>query len=99
MLGYPTRDPHGDPIPRADGSSAEIPGAPLDTLPVGNGGEVERLPDRDPQALRAWEEVGLVPGAYVVVLASEAGGIVVSLEDGQMVHIEDTQASGIIVRG
>ena len=75
------------------------PGAPLDTLPVGNGGEVERLPDRDPQALRAWEEVGLVPGAYVVVLASEAGGIVVSLEDGQMVHIEDTQASGIIVRG
>jgi feoA domain len=43
--------------------------------------------------------VGLVPGAYVVVLASEAGGIVVSLEDGQMVHIEDTQASGIIVRG
>ena len=99
LLGHPTRDPHGDPIPRADGSSAEIPGAPLDTLPVGNGGEVERLPDRDPQALRAWEEVGLVPGAYVVVLASEAGGIVVSLEDGQMVHIEDTQASGIIVRG
>ena len=99
VLGYPTRDPHGDPIPRADGSSAEIPGAPLDTLPVGNGGEVERLPDRDPQALRAWEETGLVPGAHVVVLASEAGGIVVSLEDGQMVHIEDTQASGIIVRG
>ena len=99
VLGYPTRDPHGDPIPRADGSSAEIPGVPLDTLPVGNGGEVERLPDRDPQALRAWEEVGLVPGAYVVVLASETGGIVVSLEDGQMVHIEDTQASGIIVRG
>ena len=99
VLGYPTRDPHGDPIPRADGSSAEIPGVPLDTHPVGNGGEVERLPDRDPQALRAWEEVGLVPGAYVVVLASETGGIVVSLEDGQMVHIEDTQASGIIVRG
>lgn len=99
VLGYPTRDPHGDPIPRADGSRAEIPGVPLDTLPVGNGGEVERLPDRDPQALRAWEEVGLVPGAYVVVLASETGGIVVSLEDGQMVHIEDTQASGIIVRG
>ena len=40
-----------------------------------------------------------MPGALVVVLTSEAGGIVVSLEDGQMVHIEDTQASGIIVRG
>ena len=40
-----------------------------------------------------------IPGAHVVVRASEAGGIVVSLEDGQMVRIEDTQASGIIVRG
>ena len=88
VLGYPTRDPHGDPIPRADGE-----------LDAAAGGIVDRLPDRDPQALRAWEEAGLVPGAHVVVLASEAGGIVVSLEDGQMVHIEDTQASGIIVRG
>ena len=52
VLGYPTRDPHGDPIPRADGSSNEVPGAPLDSLAVGDGGLVERLPDRDPQALR-----------------------------------------------
>jgi len=99
VLGYPTRDPHGDPIPRADGSSAEIPGAPLDTLPVGNGGEVERLPDRDPQALRPGGGAGTGPRAHAGGRASEAGGIVVSLEDGQMVHIEDTQASGIIVRG
>ena len=62
VLGYPTRDPHGDPIPRADGSSDEVSGVPLDSLAVGDGGLVERLPDRDPQALRAWEEVGLVPG-------------------------------------
>lgn len=98
VLGYPTRDPHGDPIPRADGSSDEVPGAPLDTLAVGNGGVVDRLPDRNPQALRAWEEVGLVPGAHVVVLARDSGEIVVSLEAGHMVQIETTQASGIIVR-
>lgn len=98
VLGYPTRDPHGDPIPRADGSSDEVPGAPLDTLAVGNGGVVDRLPDRNPQALRAWEEVGLVPGAHVVVLARGSGEIVVSLEAGHMVQIETTQASGIIVR-
>lgn len=98
VLGYPTRDPHGDPIPRADGSSDEVPGAPLDTLAVGNGGVVDRLPDRDPQALRAWEEVGLVPGAHVVVLARDSGEIVVSLEAGHMVQLDAAQASGIIVR-
>lgn len=98
VLGYPTRDPHGDPIPRADGSSDEVPGAPLDTLAVGNGGVVDRLPDRNPQALRAWEEAGLVPGAHVVVLARDSGEIVVSLEAGHMVQLDAAQASGIIVR-
>ena len=98
VLGYPTRDPHGDPIPRADGSSDEVPGAPLDTLAVGDGGVVDRLPDRNPQALRAWEEAGLVPGARVVILASGSSSMTVALDDGEMVQIETTQASGIIVR-
>lgn len=98
VLGYPTRDPHGDPIPRADGSSDEVSGAPLDCLAVGDGGLVERLPDRDPQALRAWEEVGLVPGAGVVLVGRAPGALTVALDDGQMVQLEEALASGIIVR-
>ena len=98
VLGYPTRDPHGDPIPRADGSSDEVPGAPLDSLAVGDCGLVERLPDRDPQALRAWEEVGLVPGAGVVLVGRAPGALTVALDDGQMVQLEEALASGIIVR-
>ena len=98
VLGYPTRDPHGDPIPRADGSSDEVLGAPLDTLAVGDGGVVDRLPDRDPQALRAWEEAGLVPGARVVILASGPSSMTVALDDGEMVQLDAALASGIIVR-
>lgn len=98
VLGYPTRDPHGDPIPRADGSSDEVSGTPLDSLAVGDGGLVERLPDRDPQALRAWEEVGLVPGAGVVLVGRAPGALTVALDDGQMVQLEEALASGIIVR-
>lgn len=98
VLGYPTRDPHGDPIPRADGSSDVVSGVPLDSLAVGDGGLVERLPDRDPQALRAWEEVGLVPGAGVVLVGRAPGALTVALDDGQMVQLEEALASGIIVR-
>ena len=98
VLGDPTRDPHGDPLPRADGSRDEVPGAPLESLAVGDGGLVERLPDRDPQALRAWEEVGLVPGAHITVVACDAGGVTVLLEDGQMLLLDPAQASGIVVR-
>lgn len=98
VLGYPTRDPHGDPIPRADGSSDEVPGVPLDRLSVGEGGMVERLPDRDPQALRAWEEVGLVPGASVVLVARAPEVLTVVLDNGSMVQLEKALASGVIVR-
>ena len=98
VLGYPTRDPHGDPIPRADGSSDGLAGRPLDELDAVAGGFVDRLPDRDPEALRAWEEVGLVPGAHITVVATDAEGVTVLLDDGQMLLLDPAQASGIIVR-
>ena len=67
-------------------------------LDVTAGGVVERLPDRDPEALRAWEEVGLVPGARITVVASDPSGVTVLLEDGQMLLLDPAQASGIIIR-
>ena len=94
VLGYP----HGDPIPRADGSSDDIAGSPLDALDVTVGGVVDRLPDRDPEALRAWEEAGLVPGARITVVASGSDGVTVLLDDGQMLLLDPAQASGIVVR-
>ena len=97
VLGYPSRDPHGDPIPRADGTSDDVAGNPLDALDV-TAGVVERLPDRDPEALRAWEEVGLVPGARITVVASASDGVTVLLNDGQMLLLDPAQASGIVVR-
>ena len=98
VLGYPSRDPHGDPIPRADGSSDGLAGSPLDELDAAAEGIIDRLPDRDPEALRAWEEVGLVPGAHIAVVATGADGVTVLLDDGQMLVLDPSQASGIIVR-
>ena len=62
------------------------------------GGIVNRLPDRDPEALRAWEEAGLVPGARITVVASGSDGVTVLLDDGQMLVLDPGQASGIVVR-
>ena len=98
VLGYPTRDPHGDPIPRADGSSDGLAGSPLDELDAAAEGIIDRLPDRDPEALRAWEEVGLVPGAHITVIATDTGGVTVLLDDGQMLVLDPAHASGIVVR-
>ncbi len=59
QLGFPVRDPHGDPIPAADGR-VEIPDAVLlSTLDAGVRGRVARISDRDPDVLRQLEASGV----------------------------------------
>jgi DtxR family Mn-dependent transcriptional regulator len=67
MLGRPTHDPHGDPIPTADG---EITARHLDSLltcPLGTPLRVTRISDQDPAFLRFIESNALKPGEPVEV--------------------------------
>lgn len=67
FLGFPTRDPHGDPIPGADGS-LEIPDATQLTLvPFGSQVTVERISDHDPEFLQFLEEHDITVGASLRV--------------------------------
>ena len=62
QLGHPARDPHGDPIPAADGA-INRPAAAL--LADVDGGRVARISDRDPLLLRHLEAEGIVVDAVV----------------------------------
>ncbi|MHA6784536.1 metal-dependent transcriptional regulator [Pseudonocardia saturnea] len=66
-LGHPTHDPHGDPIPPRDGPHVEVRGTPLESVAAGVRFRVERVSDRDSAALRYLGELGVVPGAELVV--------------------------------
>ncbi len=66
-LGHPSADPHGDPIPSADGALVRPDAVPLEGLGAGETGVVARVDDRDPAVLRWCEEVGLRPGVRVRV--------------------------------
>lgn len=67
-LGYPTVDPHGDPIPSKDGTVREPAYVPLGALPAGATAVVRRVPDSDPALLRYLASLGLIPGARVEVV-------------------------------
>jgi DtxR family Mn-dependent transcriptional regulator len=67
-LGFPTHDPHGDPIPDAELRLEPRVERTLDDLAVGERAQVARVPDRDPELLRYLAELGLVPEATVEVL-------------------------------
>jgi DtxR family transcriptional regulator, Mn-dependent transcriptional regulator len=64
-LGYPTHDPHGDPIPDAELHIDTQKLGSLEALEEGREATVRRVPDGDPGLLRYLDKLGLVPGRRV----------------------------------
>jgi DtxR family Mn-dependent transcriptional regulator len=67
MLGRPTRDPHGDPIPTAEGTLPTHHHESLLTCPIGTPLRMTRITDQDPAFLRFVERNDLKPGQMVEV--------------------------------
>jgi DtxR family transcriptional regulator, Mn-dependent transcriptional regulator len=85
LLGHPSRDPHGDPIPPASGTSHdEAWSAPLAAAPSGTRFRVERVRDRDAGALRYLAGLGIRPGVVITVGEREpfGGPLWVGVPDG-----------------
>jgi DtxR family Mn-dependent transcriptional regulator len=69
MLGYPTTDPHGAPIPTRDGTVNQPDCVRLPNLKPGQSAVVAEVSDHDPALLRYLGELGLYPKAEVSVIA------------------------------
>ncbi len=69
QLGFPTHDPHGDPIPDAKLRVAGASGRSLLDLAPAERATVARVPDGDPDLLRYLEKLALVPGAPVELMS------------------------------
>lgn len=65
LLGYPTVDPHGDPIPSKDGVVAARQGTTLSQLQEGQTGRILRVSDQDSQKLCYLGQLGLYPETLV----------------------------------
>jgi DtxR family transcriptional regulator, Mn-dependent transcriptional regulator len=81
-LGNPTVDPHGDPIPSADGSIHELASTPLLDVPVGETVEIHRVHESQPERLRYIASLGLRPGVEVTVLDRQPFDDLVTIEVG-----------------
>ncbi len=67
QLGNPTHDPHGDPIPTADGELVEHGGQPLTTLPLDTPGLIVHLEDEPEVVYAQLAAEELHPGMVVRV--------------------------------
>ena len=79
-IGEPETDPHGAPIPAADGSMDERRLISLDDLPEGADVRVQRVDDDDPDRLRYLGELGIRPGARVQVMQRAPYGGPITLQ-------------------
>ncbi len=82
-LGQPAFDPHGDPIPTAEGTLPTSTHISLADLVVGTEVRVVRVCDQEAERLRYLAELGLIPGALVQVVARAPfdGPISVQVDD------------------
>jgi len=99
LLGHPTEDPHGDPIPNKVGGVVVPAGQPLSTVLPGQQVIVQRVSDDNPDLLRYLSSLGLIPGALLDVLAVAPYGGVYTVCVGTQIHaIGDPVAQAVLVR-
>ncbi|WP_431279514.1 metal-dependent transcriptional regulator [Leifsonia poae] len=86
-LGYPSRDPHGDPIPSADGTTHLPDAVPLVSAEPGTVLLVSRISDADPAVLRYLAERGIRPDTSLTMDEHRefAGDVTVRVGDTEVV--------------
>ena len=83
VLGYPEADPHGDPIPRRDGSIEDVACSSLAECEPGERFTLSRVIDQSPEFLRYLSSTGLTLGVTGRIVANQAaaGAVTISVGD------------------
>ena len=97
-LGHPVADPHGDPIPRSDGSFHMPESRTLAECGVGDKFCLARVIDQSPEFLRFLSSSGLPLGVSGTIVANRAeAGIVTIQVDGHETSLGRAAAEKILV--
>jgi DtxR family Mn-dependent transcriptional regulator len=98
LLGHPSRDCHGDPIPPKRGRHDEVIDTPLDRVAIGARVRVERVSDRDPAVLRAVSTRNIGIGTELLVLGrDETSGMTRVQRDGHRHRFDRATARAVSV--
>lgn len=95
-LGHPRRDPHGDPIPAADGSLERIQAIPLTDWPIDEAARVVHIEDEPNVIFQQILAAGLRPGKTIRILEKTPQRLVIS-DDEQEQSLARVVAANIQV--
>jgi DtxR family Mn-dependent transcriptional regulator len=99
LLGRPSVDPHGDPIPDMHGQLPAQPTQPLSEAGAGDMIRVERVNNQDADFLKMATEIGLLPGSGHRVQSNDrvAGTVTLTSDAGRQAVVGTRAAEFILV--
>jgi DtxR family Mn-dependent transcriptional regulator len=95
-LGEPLEDPHGHPIPTAHGHLVDRDLKPLHQFRAGQRVVIREAQDDNPDRLRHWRSLGLIPGTTVVFVSHQPLDDIFHLRIGaQLIHVGSEGLAGL----
>ena len=99
FLGYPTMDPHGDPIPNEDGVMKETVRASISDVAINNKGIVVAVNNDDTLLLQHLDQMGIKLGSRIHVIdrMDFDGSVSIIIDDGTKQFISKTVAENLMI--
>ncbi len=95
-LGEPLEDPHGHPIPSAKGDLQKRDLKPLHHFRAGERVLIREVQDDNPDRLRHWQNLGLIPGAVVQFISYQPLDDMFNLQVGvKSIHVGSAGLAGL----
>lgn len=99
LLGFPTHDPHGDPIPDKDGNLKIIEKSLLSTLSINESGICVGVDDSSSEFLQFLDKKGITLGDQIIVLEKEDFDNSLSIQIGdKKMSISNKIANNLYIR-
>lgn len=96
MLGQPTSDPHGAPIPGKDGTIEQRNLMALTEVAACRTVLVKQVSDRDPEKLRYLAGIGIYPEVILIIIEKAPFRGPISIKIGETVHYLGSGLTDII---
>jgi len=98
LLGHPSHDPHGAPIPNKSGTIKRNKSISLAECPVSAEGIVAEVDDKDADLLHYLEQIGIRPGIKLKIASVEsAGGVITIIIGGKKRIISKKAANKVYI--
>lgn len=99
FLGYPSVDPHGDPIPDEHGEIKAIPQRALADLEVNEQGTVLNVPDANPALLRHLDQIKIKLGSAIKVMDKVEfdGSLLIAIDQATPIYLSGEIAKNIML--